>query len=171
MSITKQGIIEAVNRGATLLDRERPGWHQEIDLEMFNMRNSCRCVVGQLYKIVDKQRGVITCSVPWAGSRYDPTYGFDFDTNDYCNIGHDGNSDFEDTGEAWRLLEETWITLIEERKNMDIGKEERTIKVDPIEDPVPAKVPEREPQTVPRKEPAEAPRTPAPVKVPEKARG
>jgi hypothetical protein len=31
-----------------LLDRERPGWHQRVDLGVLFMRDGCRCVLGQL---------------------------------------------------------------------------------------------------------------------------
>ena len=38
-----------VRRGARLLDHERPGWANEIDLERFDIGDSTRCVLGQLF--------------------------------------------------------------------------------------------------------------------------
>lgn len=46
---------------------------------------------------------------------------------------------------------------------MDIGKEERTIKVDPITSPIPARETKPARKTIPRREPTKAPDK-APVK-------
>lgn len=38
-----------VRRGAALLDRTKPGWAEEIDLEKLNLGSGTHCVLGQLY--------------------------------------------------------------------------------------------------------------------------
>jgi hypothetical protein len=42
-------IIERVERGALLLDVERPGWAEKIDLGRFYIDSCFECVLGQLY--------------------------------------------------------------------------------------------------------------------------
>ena len=43
-------ITERVERGATLLDKKRPGWEKEIDLDNLDMREPKCCIVGQLHE-------------------------------------------------------------------------------------------------------------------------
>jgi hypothetical protein len=40
---------QAVAKGAALLDREVPGWAEQIDLPTLNMSSCSRCILGQLY--------------------------------------------------------------------------------------------------------------------------
>ena len=44
------GLRDAVARGAALLDDKDPGWAAKIDVARLAMRNSCACVIGQLFK-------------------------------------------------------------------------------------------------------------------------
>lgn len=39
----------AVAKGATLLDRKMPNWHQKIDLSRLDLANGEACVLGQLF--------------------------------------------------------------------------------------------------------------------------
>jgi hypothetical protein len=41
--------MELVRRGAALLDRERPGWENEINLLNLDLQSPRSCVLGQLY--------------------------------------------------------------------------------------------------------------------------
>lgn len=40
---------ERVKRGAALLDEKRPGWADEIDLDLLNLRSCTTCVLGQVF--------------------------------------------------------------------------------------------------------------------------
>jgi hypothetical protein len=40
---------QRVRRGAELLDRHRPGWEREVDIERLHMGNTVDCLLGQLY--------------------------------------------------------------------------------------------------------------------------
>ncbi len=42
-------IQERVERGAALLDKERPGWFTRLDLKTHQLRSSDHCVLGQEY--------------------------------------------------------------------------------------------------------------------------
>ena len=43
-------IAARVARGAALLDEKQPGWVERIDLGALWMRDTCGCVLGQLYE-------------------------------------------------------------------------------------------------------------------------
>lgn len=45
----KRSYAERVRNGAAFLDRELPGWHQDIDLDRLELSSSCDCVLGQLW--------------------------------------------------------------------------------------------------------------------------
>jgi hypothetical protein len=152
---------ERVRAGAEMLDEIRPGWHNEVDFEILDMRNSCHCIVGQLYQHPDGR----VCKTPWTTDRYDPEYGFDLCVDVFE----------PEPWDAFQVLQGLWIEEIIARRhleNMDIGEEKRTIRVEPIRKPIPAETPEPVRRTVPRKEPATTPeRKPAPVKTPAKGEG
>src|SRR5689334_22059895 len=40
-------------KGANLLDEKMPGWYKKIDLKTFVWQNHQKCVIGQLFNIVD----------------------------------------------------------------------------------------------------------------------
>ena len=42
-------VSEAVNKGAALLDKVRPNWYKEINLDTFHFLNPSLCIIGQLY--------------------------------------------------------------------------------------------------------------------------
>lgn len=42
-------IIERVVKGAAYLDTIRPGWEDEIDLEILDITDASCCVLGELY--------------------------------------------------------------------------------------------------------------------------
>lgn len=41
--------MKTVERGVEFLDEKVPGWFNLIDTEKLDIRNSCNCVLGQLY--------------------------------------------------------------------------------------------------------------------------
>lgn len=51
MTIREQMNLQArVNAGATLLDENRPGWANEIDLDILHLTSTTHCILGQLYR-------------------------------------------------------------------------------------------------------------------------
>lgn len=40
---------QEIENGAALLDKKAPGWRERINLELLDLNNMCRCVVGQSY--------------------------------------------------------------------------------------------------------------------------
>lgn len=69
---------ERVERGAALLDRERPGWAQRIDCGALNIAYGCDCILGQL----EGSYGAACARIN--GAQCDPWgHGFAADLNDW----------------------------------------------------------------------------------------
>jgi hypothetical protein len=49
-------ITQVVGRGAALLDRECPGWENEIDLTRLDLSSVYDCVLGQIYGVEPARR-------------------------------------------------------------------------------------------------------------------
>jgi hypothetical protein len=176
-------VREMVSTAASLLDTEFPGWAEAIDLDELNMDNCSRCVLGQIgtelmemrmrdpYYHVMQRLEFNPPVVYLTDDRFAAEEGYEEESYEVHAFA--GAREFIEYGRKETPLvdayEDEWVKQIKERKNMDIGKEKRTITVEPLENPIPQEqpVPAREPKTVPRHEPAETPE--APVHVPEKA--
>lgn len=112
-SLIIEGMSRAVVRGALRLDSVRPGWEDEINLDLLDMRHAERCILGQLYHA--KTLGLPLEPVEWPeilehfGFRHyeGPYFGF--------VIAHifDGASEEDwkqlfEGGQAWDILQERW---------------------------------------------------------------
>ena len=40
-----------VERGAELLDREKPGWERKIDVETLDLSSCSECILGQAFRV------------------------------------------------------------------------------------------------------------------------
>jgi len=47
--LTESELNERIDKGVEYLDRVRPGWADEIDLEHLHLVTGCQCVIGQLH--------------------------------------------------------------------------------------------------------------------------
>src|SRR4051812_23092318 len=47
--MTTLTIAERVQRGASLLDTEFPGWVDQVDLSSLNLASGCDCILGQRF--------------------------------------------------------------------------------------------------------------------------
>lgn len=63
--------LENVARGVALLDETRPGWVQEINVKILDLRSPILCILGQLYG-GDYSRGWLELKI---GLMMEP-YGF-----------------------------------------------------------------------------------------------
>jgi hypothetical protein len=89
-------LRERVSRGAMLLDRERPDWAYEINLETLDLRDYEFCIVGQLWGRYSQ--GLYELRVDDEGEL---VYGFSHDAPPH----HD----------EWAMLNEAWIDEIVQR--------------------------------------------------------
>lgn len=77
---TKDQLREKANRGAALLDKAKPDWFKNVNLDILNQTSASRCVVGQAFgNYTDGLRvlfgGSSTCAE-------DVSHGFDVQTED-----------------------------------------------------------------------------------------
>lgn len=55
-------LPDRIQAGVDLLDRTKPGWHDEIDLDELNLRSPGNCVLGQLFNDFDNGRDTLRLS-------------------------------------------------------------------------------------------------------------
>jgi hypothetical protein len=100
--------LERAERGAALLDEKVPGWEHRIDLGRLEMEHSCRCVLGQVFKV--SASGERFGTGYWTGARklgvqLNPSVGF------LC-----GGMPFVTYSE----LEEAWIHILKRRADLGV---------------------------------------------------
>jgi hypothetical protein len=104
---------DRVQRGARLLDRERPDWIEKVNSHRLLMSDGKRCIVGQTFMNGLKDpynEGLDKLGI--TEEDYHPAafiHGFDLEAYEYPT------NEFE-TGEAWSILAELWIAEIDKRK-------------------------------------------------------
>lgn len=88
-----------VAKGAALLDAQRPGWAQRIDIGTLDISKGCKCVLGQVFG--GYSTGYVALFGPdmMAGVEGVHEYGF---------CGHAPSGDY-------RLLQDAWIEVICDR--------------------------------------------------------
>lgn len=97
-NVTLVNEIETrVARGAALLDKKNPGWHDEIEVNDILVDSFISCPLAQLYG--DWGKGCEGLGVTGDDSWQ---YGFDLGPND----------EYRDT----RLIDNAWMRLIESRR-------------------------------------------------------
>lgn len=131
---------KAVERGMVLLDEKAPGWEHHIDLEMLDLDNSCRCVLGQLGPVLAAAEGktvvpkaslVYVDGVEQAGpdhlyiwtSALGPRTGFTWlvgkwdlaDDDRYVRLGFDHSGRY-----SYADLDEAWIAAIKRRHDLGV---------------------------------------------------
>jgi hypothetical protein len=88
---------EQINEGVALLDRIKPGWYHQVELQMLNMNSCFNCVMGQLFGEFTKATEEVGHHPPdrweWAAQ-----YGFALteneegdpaDSSDYNRLSHE----------------------------------------------------------------------------------
>lgn len=92
-------IVERVAAGAELLDELYPEWEKQIDLDLIDMADGDRCIVGQLFG-------------DYEGGLHDLGLGGDTEGADH-GFYLPAPADWRD--ERWEALGEMWITEIRNR--------------------------------------------------------
>lgn len=98
------GIDQRVLNGVRKLDREVPGWADQINLGRFRITSGSACVLGQVYG--EYETGVRRLfHVPHDdGQRFGYEYGF---------VGENTESEF---ATDWKVLQRDWKKVIAERQ-------------------------------------------------------
>lgn len=97
---TKQMMVRSVRRGAKALDSKRLGWHHEINLNTLDVRQTNRCIVGQLRNHLHF-------------NDMDASLGFALYEDD---VPENYRLHKEDNKEAWYYLNDLWIKEILRRR-------------------------------------------------------
>jgi hypothetical protein len=86
---------ERIDRGVALLDREYPGWDDEIDLQLLDLSCSARCICGQVDNWGDM---LARHAANGSGSAVDwaTAHGFTVEVNNRVT------DDFDRLTEGWR---------------------------------------------------------------------
>lgn len=106
-------LAARVAKGATLLDRERPGWADEIDLGKLDLNSGCRCVLGQLHGPTGEY-GESSPFYLYAQDLFGPSFlEVDRGTVEHGFIA--SGSDESNAG-AYAVLDELWIEQIRARQ-------------------------------------------------------
>jgi hypothetical protein len=108
-------VVERVNRGAQLLDEEKPDWVEKIIPDRLNMSNGNFCVIGQVYGEYGEYVGV-PFGVGYgseAGEEVTPQAienGFltDVEASDHRNLDKDERI-------PYALLDLVWVLMLTER--------------------------------------------------------
>ena len=97
--IDRRKLSRHVTKGAALLDKTRPGWADEIDVERLDLLDGCDCVLGQLHGGYEKGLEALGQFSDQASSA---AHGFD---------GEDGQA----TREVYAFLTAAWKRRIAKR--------------------------------------------------------
>lgn len=98
-------IQEAAERGAALLDKERPGWEKRINLELLKMNSCVMCILGQLFH--DFNRGAFQLNL---GIDPEPAY------EDKAAVDYYGFDGFQRRADEWNAA---WVAEIKKRRGAD----------------------------------------------------
>lgn len=75
MNVNTLTLRERIVNGAELLDYERPGWREEVDLDELNLGDMYNCVLGQFYG--SYTTGTRALDIDGKGRDYEASYGFE----------------------------------------------------------------------------------------------
>jgi hypothetical protein len=108
-----------VKRGADLLDRERPGWRDNINRSTLNSANGQHCILGQVFGYYNS--GLIALLHIDVSSHDD--YAAWYDSPDFQTVlAHGFIVDVlaaEDDDAEWTALQEAWIAELDRDRSHD----------------------------------------------------
>jgi hypothetical protein len=102
-----------VRAGAAWLDTIDPNWASKIDLSTFDMRDSCLCVLGQVFAYAEE-----------FDDDDEGAYGYGLellheDEGDPLGYAHGFDKPYDPTSanmRQWRALQDEWLLAIGERR-------------------------------------------------------
>jgi hypothetical protein len=110
---------QRVRRGAELLDRHRPGWEWQVDIEHLNLSDTDFCLLGQLYG--DYHSGCDALGLGQGVER--PAHGFNVEwpwqAPILWGIARLIGFDRSIHRREFRLLRDAWVAAIRERQYTD----------------------------------------------------
>jgi hypothetical protein len=116
--MSELSIPERVARGAAALDERKPGWNEQIDLDVLDLNNCNNCILGQLYGHYAGAPQALKWLDPLDVAGYiAPDYGFDRRPSLFV-----GDADYralaEEAADAeYDALTEEWRRVITARRS------------------------------------------------------
>jgi len=101
--------VTAVNKGATLLDKKKPGWVKNVVPSMLRMSSASFCIIGQTYGNYDQYVGVT-----FGSDEYDGTS----ETYERA-IEHGFMISSDSKPYPWELLDRVWVYMLTMRAKLD----------------------------------------------------
>lgn len=98
-------ITLSVKRGAYFLDGKIPGWEARLDLSNLWLEDSCRCVLGQLYKDFSYGASLLGLNTDPHGGGSDAISGETVDLGFLASrfVGSiEGRTEYAQLTEAWK---------------------------------------------------------------------
>lgn len=111
MHIADETLRSRVNAGAAKLDRERPGWHKEINLDVLDISDCYRCILGQLWGFYGDGLNVVLPDLSTPGYEF----GFSSEIVLYKTHKHLASTQEDE----YRRLTQYWIEAIKSRRAED----------------------------------------------------
>lgn len=96
--------MKRVSRGAKLLNKNQPGWQNEIDLDRFDITDEHVCIIGQVFGSYD------WISSAGIESEEGSFYGFDCRTDEwtaYDCLTYDAKTEY--SSQDYSMLQEAWL--------------------------------------------------------------
>jgi hypothetical protein len=94
-----------VQQGVLLLDKNRPGWAERIDLDVLCLSSNCTCILGQL------EGSFIKACMLLLGGSYNVAESHGFWLSRIPDIA----TDHDAMGKAYQPLHDAWTETITER--------------------------------------------------------
>jgi len=101
-----------VAKGAALLDKKRPGWEQDIDLDALDIQNGTCCVTAQLSGVQSWWRGMNMLELTEGDNGTYIAHGFNAEA-DYVN-GEAVTAEYDQMA-VYDTLNTLWKDLISQR--------------------------------------------------------
>lgn len=98
-------LAKRVKRGAKYLDKNSPGWEQELDLDILELSNPSVCILGQALGGFYSGMRELGLSEHKAEK-----LGFSLKSEDF-----DGLREWGDEDQLWSMLTEEWVRLVDNR--------------------------------------------------------
>ncbi|MCF6467337.1 hypothetical protein FAF44_02770 [Nonomuraea sp. MG754425] len=105
-----------VERGAAVMDAQRPGWAELIDKDTFNIGDCAACVLGQSYENdTAYDEGFDNPFEAGAFELFGDAYGFDNNAPVLIEHGFSAPAGAE---EVFAALDDEWLRVINERRTV-----------------------------------------------------
>jgi len=107
-----EDVADRVEQGARTLNKVRPGWHKEIDLDSLELANTCDCVLGQVFgTYVDGIQAIENQRPGYNKGYLEEDEGFECDLS-LPDKHKQRGQDFISLEDYYKVMDQVWIAYI-----------------------------------------------------------